>query len=147
MATFKISLKPNERVYVNGAVLKFDRKTSMEFLNDVHFLLESQVLQASDADTPLKRLYFTIQIQLMSPADTQSASQMFTEQLNQLLNTFEDHAVLSELKNIDRLVSERRFHEAMKSLRSLYPAEQRIFEEFKTSFPFEEAEFLDANAG
>ena len=70
VAAFKLSMKPNERVYVNGAVLRFDRKTSVEFLNNVHFLLESHVLQVEDANTPLKRLYFSIQLQLMTPHDT-----------------------------------------------------------------------------
>jgi len=147
LATFKISLKPNERIYVNGAVIKFDRKTSIEFLNDVHFLLESQILQAADANTPLKRLYFIIQLQLMAPGDTQSARQMFADQLEQLVNIFEESDILSDLKNIDRLVGEKRFHEAMKSLRSLYPIERRIFEKFKASVPFEETELLNANVG
>ena len=44
--TLKISLKPNEKIYINGAVLKVDRKVSIELLNDVQFLLENHVLQA-----------------------------------------------------------------------------------------------------
>ncbi len=36
--TLKLSLKANEKIYVNGAVLRFDRRTSVEFLNDVNFL-------------------------------------------------------------------------------------------------------------
>ena len=147
MSTFKISLKPHERVYINGAVIKVDRKTSLEFLNDVQFLLESQVLQAADANTPLKRLYFTIQIQLMSPSDTVAANKMFREQLEQLLLTFEDATVRGELSKIEKLVSDGRFHEAMKTLRTLYPIEERLLGAFKTSFPFEESEVLQAEAG
>ena len=52
---FKISLRANERIYVNGAVIKVDRKTSLEFLNNVQFLLENHVLQAEDATTPLRQ--------------------------------------------------------------------------------------------
>ena len=44
--TFKITLKPGEKIYVNGAVIKGERKTTLEFLNDVQFLLENHVLQA-----------------------------------------------------------------------------------------------------
>jgi len=44
-----ISLRPGERIYVNGAVLKVDRKVSIEFLNDVTFLLEQHVLLPDDA--------------------------------------------------------------------------------------------------
>ena len=147
MSTFKISLKPHERVYINGAVIKVDRKTSLEFLNDVQFLLESQVLQAADANTPLKRLYFTVQIQLMSPSDTAAANKMFKEQLQQLLLTFEDAMVRSELANVEKMVAESRFHEAMKTLRSLYPIEERLLEGFNTSFPFEETQVPQAKAG
>ena len=147
MSTFKISLKPHERVYINGAVIKVDRKTSLEFLNDVQFLLESQVLQAADANTPLKRLYFTVQIQLMSPSDTAAANKMFKEQMQQLLLTFEDAMVRSELANVEKMVAESRFHEAMKTLRSLYPIEERLLEGFNTSFPFEETQVPQAKAG
>ena len=147
MSTFKISLKPHERVYINGAVIKVDRKTSLEFLNDVQFLLESQVLQATEADTPLKRLYFTVQIQLMSPSDTTAARRMFKEQLEQLLLTFEESTVRDSLVAVERLVADGRFHEAMKSLKSLYPIEQRLLNGINTSFPFEESEPLQAKAG
>ena len=147
MSTFKISLKPHERVYINGAVIKVDRKTSLEFLNDVQFLLESQVLQAADADTPLKRLYFTVQIQLMSPSDTTASNRMFKEQLEQLLLTFEDSTVRAELANVQKMVAEQRFHEAMKTLKTLYPIEQRLLDGINTSFPFEETEPLQAKAG
>ncbi len=147
MSTFKISLKPHERVYINGAVIKVDRKTSLEFLNDVQFLLESQVLQAIDANTPLKRLYFTIQIQLMSPSDTKAASRMFKEQLEQLFLTFEESTVRAELANVEKMVSDSRFHEAMKTLKTLYPIEQRLLDSFKTSFPFEETQLAQVKAG
>ncbi|MEP1206278.1 MAG: flagellar biosynthesis repressor FlbT [Rhizobiaceae bacterium] len=147
MSTFKISLKPHERVYINGAVIKVDRKTSLEFLNDVQFLLESQVLQASEANTPLKRLYFTVQIQLMSPSDTTAASRMFREQLEQLLLTFEDSTVRGELANVEKMVTESRFHEAMKTLKSLYPIEARLLEGIETSFPFEDTQPVQAKAG
>ncbi len=64
--TLKISLKPNEKIYVNGAVIRTDRKVTLEFLNDVQFLLENHVLQPEDASTPLRQLYFIVQVMLMS---------------------------------------------------------------------------------
>ncbi|MFO7460819.1 MAG: flagellar biosynthesis repressor FlbT, partial [Desulfatiglandales bacterium] len=64
--TLKISLKPNEKIYVNGAVLKTDRKVSLEFLNDVDFLLEAHVMQPEEAITPIRQLYFIVQVMLMT---------------------------------------------------------------------------------
>ena len=66
--TLKISLKPNEKIYINGAVIRVDRKVTVELMNDVQFLLESHVIQADDASTPLKQLYFILQVMLMNPA-------------------------------------------------------------------------------
>lgn len=140
MGTFKVSLKPNERIYVNGAVIRFDRRTSLEFLNDVQFLLESHILQPEQADTPLKRLYFTVQIQLMSPQDIEASRATFNRFLMDLLETFEDHFVRNELKTVDRLVKEERYHEAMKCLRALFPLERRLLNEQPPSFVFEVAE-------
>ena len=34
-----ISLRGGERIYVNGAVLRVDRKVTLELINDVAFLL------------------------------------------------------------------------------------------------------------
>ena len=53
-----ISLRADEKIYINGAVLRVDRKVSIELLNDVTFLLESHVMQANDATTPLRQIYF-----------------------------------------------------------------------------------------
>ena len=64
--TLKISLKANEKIYINGAVVRVDRKTTVELLNETQFLLESHVLQPEQASTPLRQLYFILQIMLIA---------------------------------------------------------------------------------
>ena len=125
-STLKISLKPNEKIYVNGAVVKVDRKVSIEFLNDVQFLLENHVLQVEQASTPLKQLYFITQVILMNPDNAGQALAMFRRSLPLLLASFEDEHILSSLKNIDRLVGEGHVYDALKAIRALYPLEAEI---------------------
>lgn len=125
---FKISLKANERVFVNGAVIRVDRKTSLEFLNNVHFLLENHVLQSDEATTPLRQLYFIVQVMLMSPKDAESAQQLFRGSLSALLSTIRNPALLSELKSIDQMVGEERIYDALKAIRGLYPLEAEILD-------------------
>lgn len=125
---FKISLRANERIYVNGAVIKVDRRTSLEFLNNVQFLLENHVLQAEDATTPLRQLYFMAQVILMSPKDAENARQLFRESLSALLETVENETLLGELKAVDQLVGEDRIYDALKAIRTLYPLEKQILE-------------------
>jgi flagellar protein FlbT len=124
--TLRISLKPNEKIYINGAVVRVDRKVSIEFLNDVQFLLETHVMQADDASTPLRQLYFIAQIILMTPGAADEARAMFKKSLSLLLANFEDGGILAELKEIDRFVGEGQIYEALRAIRSLYPLEAEI---------------------
>ena len=124
MNTLKLSLKPNEKIYINGAVVRADRKVTLELLNDVQVLLESHVLQAEDASTPLRQLYFIVQVMLMNPQGAADARAMFRRSLPLMLASFEDEQIRGALKNIDRLVGEDRVYEALKAIRALYPLER-----------------------
>lgn len=126
--TLKITLKANEKIYINGAVIRADRKVSLELLNDVQFLLENHVLQPEAADTPLKQLYFVIQIILINPQGAPEAREMLRRSMPLLLATFTDEHILAELKNVDRMVSEGHVFDALKALRGLYPREAKIIE-------------------
>jgi flagellar biosynthesis repressor protein FlbT len=138
-STLKISLKPGEKIYLNGAVIKVDRKVSLELLNDVQFLLENHVLQAEQATTPLRQLYFIVQLMLMNPGGAPEALAMFRRSLPLLLASFSDEHVKSSLKDIDRLVSEGHVYEAMKQIRSLYAIEKNILERGPAAMPVEPA--------
>ena len=47
-----ISLRPGERVDINGAVLQVDRKVTIELLNDAMFLLEGHVMHDDETTMP-----------------------------------------------------------------------------------------------
>jgi len=127
--TLKISLKPNEKIFLNGAVIKVDRKVTIELLNDVQFLLESHVMQTDAASTPLRQLYFIVQIMLMNPSGAVKAKEMFRHSLPLLIATFSDPQIKTTLKHIDRLVGEGHIYEALKQIRSLYRIEDQLLRE------------------
>ena len=60
-----LKLRAGEKLYINGAVIKVDRKVTIELMNDATFLLEAHVIQPDEANTPLRQLYFVLQTQLM----------------------------------------------------------------------------------
>ncbi|MGN8021211.1 flagellar biosynthesis repressor FlbT [Phyllobacterium sp. 22229] len=122
----KITLRAGEKVYINGAILCADRKVSLEFLNDVTFLLESHVLQADETTTPLRQLYYAAQIMLINPLIRNEANITFKRMLANLLATFENPLMLKELKLIDEIVCNDRVFEALKAIRLLYPLEAQI---------------------
>lgn len=121
--TLKISLKPNEKIYINGAVIRTDRKVTLELLNDVQFLMESHVLQADQATTPLRQLYFIAQIMLMNPNDAADALALFRKSLPLMIASYSDERIQSTLKHVDQLAAEGHIFEALKAIRSLYPLE------------------------
>jgi flagellar protein FlbT len=135
----KISLRAGERIYVNGAVLRVDRKVSLELVNDVMFLLEGQVMQAADATTAMRQLYFIVQLMLMNPTDAGDAAALYDKHHAALRAACENKQMLEGLAAIDELVGANRYYEALKRIRALFPVEQAILSGTATDVPFEAA--------
>lgn len=127
-STLKISLKANEKIYVNGAVIKVDRKVSLEFLNNVTFLLQHHVLQAEEATTPLRQLYFVVQLMLMDPESAERTREEYRRMFANLLGVLRNEQLRSELKHVDALVLEGQVYEALRAIRSLFPMEAEVLQ-------------------
>jgi flagellar biosynthesis repressor protein FlbT len=121
-----LRLKPGEKIYINGAVIRVDRRVSLELLNDVTFLLQSHVLQVEDATTPLRQLYFMIQSVLIDPKSLEHTELMIVDMLNQALSTFSNRDVIDGLLDVRDLTDKGRFYEALRIIRSLFPLESLI---------------------
>ena len=58
----KLTLKPNEKVVINGAVLKNgDRRTTVSIESRADVLRSTDIMQREEANTPLKEVYYLIQ--------------------------------------------------------------------------------------
>lgn len=121
-----ISLRAGEKIYLNGAVLRADRKVTLEILNDATFLLEGHVMQVEDTTTPLRQLYFIIQSMLMDPATAGDARALCFRHLAGLFQAFSNSTMLMNLDEVGRMVTEGRCYEALRALRGLFPLEDSI---------------------
>lgn len=128
-----ISLRRGEKLYLNGAVLRADRKVCIELMNDVTFLLENHVMQPQDATTPLRQLYFVIQLMLMSPNDTAAALDMCHGMLASLNQAFSDPRVINGLAVVAKHVDDKRTFDALKAVRGLFPYELEIMNANQTN--------------
>lgn len=122
----RIWLRPGERIYVNGAVLRADRKVSIEFLNDVTFLLESHVLLAEDTTTPLRQLYFIVQTILIDPEAAPMARQLYEQTHRLLLASFSNAEILAGLSDVNDLMTVGKTFDALKVIRALFSVEATI---------------------
>lgn len=122
----RLSLRAGERVYVNGAVLRVDRKVSLELLNDATFLLETHVLQAEAATTPLRQLYFAVQALVIDPANADPARELCRSLQAGLLAVVADPEIREGVLGAGQLVETGRLIEALKLIRGLYAAEAAL---------------------
>ena len=123
-----IHLKRGEKLYVNGAVLRVDRRTSLEFLNDVSFLLENHVMQAEDAKTPLRQLYFIVQSMLIDPANAGMTTEVYKHLSHRVRQTTRGEELVKAIDAADQKVLEARYFEALKHLRGCFPLEDGVAE-------------------
>ena len=130
-----ISLRAGDKIYINGAVLRVDRKVAIELLNDATFLLAAHVMNVEDATTPLRQLYFIIQIMLMSPTDSGDAREMFASAVASTISASQNAAFAAGLRDIERLVEAKRVFEALKAVRALFPMEAEILAAGRTVAP------------
>jgi flagellar protein FlbT len=120
-----ITLRAGERLYINGAVIRVDRKATIELLNDVTFLLENHVMQADQATTPLRQIYFAVQVMLMDPGATAVATALSRRLMESAQKAFENPLILAGLNMIAGQIDRGRNFEALKALRALFPLEEK----------------------
>ncbi len=126
MKPMRLMLKAGERLFINGAVVRFERRASVEILNDVEFLLETHVLQAHETTTPLRQLYFVVQLMLIDPSTAKETRGVFTHLISSLMTSFSNEEVLAGLRSVSHFISEKQCYEAMKTIRGLYAIEEKI---------------------
>ena len=121
-----LRVRAGEKIYLNGAVVRFDRKVSIQILNDVSFLLEGHVLQADDATTPLRQLYFVVQSALIDPANSITIVALIRDMLMRTTQSFSNRDVLYGLAQVSDLLDRGRFFECLRVIRSLYVIEAEV---------------------
>lgn len=121
-----ITLRPGEKLYLNGAVLRADRKVSLELMNDATFLLEAHIMNADKATTPVRQLYFIVQMMLMNPLDTSAARNLFGETMTRMQTAYTDRGILDILAQTGKLVGGDRYFDSLKLLRSAFDRDDEL---------------------
>jgi len=121
--SIQFHVKAGGRLYVNGAVLKVDRKVAVEFLNDVTFLLDNHIMQADQANTPLKQVYYVIQFLMMERANTSEQRVSLLSTLSKMIDTAEVRVLREGLIKVRTLFIDEEYFQALKMLRVLFEHE------------------------
>ena len=119
-AKMRFSLKAGERIFINGAVLTVSQKVTLSLLNEARFLLESHVLQLSEATTPMRQLYFVVQSLLINPQEADKVMGAFQKLHEALIQSATDETIKQALLSAGELVAKNRTFEALKAIRALF---------------------------
>jgi len=126
MSTLRLHFKAGERLFLNGAVLRFDRKVSIELLNDATFLLESHVMRVEDTTTPFRQLYFTVQAMMIDPGNRSAAVELFDELMRAMRANVSHFALRDCLERVEAFVRVGREYMALRCIRLVLPTEDQI---------------------
>ncbi|OKL43083.1 flagellar biosynthesis repressor FlbT [Pseudovibrio exalbescens] len=122
----RIHLRAGEKVFVNGAVLSFDQKTTINLLNDATFLLESHVMQPEETTTPLRQLYFVVQNALIDPSSEPQVLALYKDMIAALRRAVSNLDIHEGLDRVEDQMKRGRFFETLKTLRKLFKVEADV---------------------
>lgn len=126
-----INLKPNEKLYVGGAVIQnnSDGQCELSILNDAPLLRSKEIMKESEADTYCKRLYLCIQMMYMDNSNLASYQARFADLIGGLVESVPSTVDLIAQINLHLAVG--RYYQALKTARQLVELEQELLSHVK----------------
>ncbi len=121
----RISLKAGERLIVGGAVVK-NGKSRCDLLieNDVPILRGREVLSLDEADSPCRRIVFSIQLMYVDPGNLAGHQALYTELVQDVLDASPSMRPL--IATIDQRIAAGQFYPALKLGRKLIAYEEEL---------------------
>lgn len=121
----KLSLKPGEKLVINGAVImNGDRRAGLIIQNKVSVLREKDIMQAEDVNTPVKRVYFPIMLMYLDEAKSSEYYDEFVTRMTELMGAIEAPEALERCLSISRDVMDRNFYRALMTCKKLFAFEK-----------------------
>ena len=123
--SLKITLKSNERLIVGGAVVKNGGKGTVLYIeNTIPILREKDILGEKDANTPCKRVYFTIQLMYIDEVNVPQYRSAYSELAGEILRAAPSTA--SFIEQISERVLAENYYQALKTARNLIDYEEEL---------------------
>ena len=128
MAGLVLSLKPNEKFLVNGALLSNGPKRGQICVgdDDVHVLRMSDVIHPDEVNTPIRRVYYAIQIILSGDAGAIEIDGEIREGLDALMTVFEGTPLKKNIEKAQFAIKNGRYYSALCALKPLLKVEEDL---------------------
>lgn len=116
----KLSLKPGEKVVVNGAVVQNgERRATLVLQNRASVLREKDIMQEHDASSPARRIYFPIMMMYLDQSMDGPYYDEFVLRMTEFMGAIQNPDVLATCVGISRDVMAGDFYKALSACRGL----------------------------
>lgn len=122
----KLSLKPGERMILGGAVVTNGGPSSCDLLieNRVPILREKDILTEEQADSPCRRIYYTIQLMYIDEGNLAAYTRLYWNWVRDLVQAAPSTVALIDA--INEQVLRQRYYQALKLTRKLIDYEEEV---------------------
>jgi flagellar protein FlbT len=122
----KITLKPNEKMIVGGAVVTNGNTRSSDLIieNNVPVLRQKDILSEKDATSPCSRIYFIIQLMYIDEENLTEHQPTYWRLVRELLDAIPRLA--GHIDQINENILEGNFYRALKLAGKLIDYEQEV---------------------
>ena len=123
--SLKITLKVHEKFIIGGAVItNGDSKSTFVVENDVPILREKDIMTLAAADTPCKRIYFTVQLMYIDGKNMAEHHKAYWELVKDVAEAAPSQKPL--LQEISNHILNDRFYQALKQTKKIIEYEQEV---------------------
>jgi len=116
----KLSLKPGEKFVLNGAVVQNgDRRGVLVLQNKASVLREKDIMQAEEATTPARRIYFPVMMMYLDEPGAGRYYDEFVRRLTEFMGVIANPGILADCVTISKHCMEREYYKALMLCRKL----------------------------
>jgi flagellar protein FlbT len=123
----KITLKPHERMIVGGAVIT-NGNTRCDLLieNKVSILRQKDIMSEKDADSPCRKIYFTIQLMYIDEENLIEYHNTYWKLVQDIVRAAP--SMLALIDQISEHILNNKYYQALKLARKLIDYEQEVID-------------------
>lgn len=121
----KLSLKPGEKLVLNGAVLtNGDKRASLIIQNKACLLREKDIMQPEDATTPARRIYMPIMMMYLDSDNGEQYYNDFALRMTEFMGAIRNREALAYCVEISRDVMSTNYYRALMTCKKLFDFER-----------------------
>jgi flagellar protein FlbT len=137
----KLSLKPGEKFVLNGAVVQNgDRRGVLVLQNKASVLREKDIMQAEEANTPARRIYFPMMMMYLDEAGASRYYDEFVRRLTEFMGVVRNPEVLADCVAISKHCMAHEYYKALMLCRKLIEYEDERLGNVPSSVPTSDGE-------